>query len=817
MSLLLGAAALVAWAGLGEGLDALAILTIVVLNAVIGSLEEGRAERALDALRSLEAPSATVIRQGTRSTIDAREVVRGDLIVLTAGDRVPADVRLIEASLLQIDESLLTGESLPVAKHTGGPGDAATEEGSGEEGSGRALSGTLVVAGSGLGEVEDTGVASSIGKIAAHLEDPQRATPLQRELQGVTARLGIASMFIAVGVFALTLARTGLTEAGLQRSFLSAVALAVAAVPEGLATVVAVSLALGVRRMAAKGAIVRRLPAVETLGSATVILTDKTGTLTENRMRLDTVAMEGRGPMDWTELSLETEEPIVEAIVLCSDATIDPPTGDPLEIALLEAVGPGRVQGLRSSWQRVAVIPFDARRRRMATVHVAPGREHVVLHVKGAPEVVLDRCTRALGSSGPQDFTEASRSRLREGSDRMAARGIRTLGLARRELESVGDDPRLEERELTFIGLVGLRDPVRSHAQAAVEDARSAGIDVVMVTGDHPGTAAAIAVQVGLMDRESPVITGDVLQLDGVPDRLPEATVYARVDPDEKLALVQSFQDDGHVVAVTGDGVNDAPALRRADIGVAMGRSGSEVAREAADMVITDDDLATVVEAVREGRGIYDNLRKVVDYLVGGNLSEISVVVGSLILFPELGIPLLPLQLLWINLLTDGFPALALGIDPAAEGLMRRPPRPASQRLLAISGLPVLAWRALLIAGAAIGSLAVTRFAFEASWGRARTVMFCTLVVTHLLYAFVVRGGAGGRERPTLRDLGTNKALLFGIGTGLLLQFAIVALPAAREVFGTTSLPASGWALVAAAAALSLLTMLATAKAHHLS
>jgi len=814
MSLLLGTAALVAWAGLGEGLDALAILAIVVLNAVIGSLEEGRAERALDALRSLEAPSATVIREGTRSTIDSREVVRGDLIVLAAGDRVPADLRLVEASLLQIDESLLTGESLPVEKRAGGPRGTATGEGSGEEGSGRALSGTLVVAGSGLGEVESTGAASSIGRIAAHLEDPQRATPLQRELQRVTARLGIASVFVAVGVFALTLARAGLTEAGLERSFLSAVALAVAAVPEGLATVVAVSLALGVRRMAAKGAIVRRLPAVETLGSASVILTDKTGTLTENRMRLDTVAMEGRGPVDWTELSLEAEEPIVETIVLCSDATIDPPTGDPLEIALLDAVGPSRVQVLRATWQRVAVIPFDARRRRMTTVHVAPGREHMVLHVKGAPEKVLDRCTRALGSGGPRDFSDASRSSLMEGSDRLAARGIRTLALARRDLESVGDDPESEERELTFVGLVGLRDPVRSHAQAAVDDARAAGIDVVMVTGDHPGTAAAIAVQVGLMDREGPVITGEVLQRDGIPGRPLDATVYARVDPDEKLALVESFQDNGHVVAVTGDGVNDAPALRRADIGVAMGRSGSEVAREAADMVITDDDLATVVEAVREGRGIYDNLRKVVDYLVGGNLSEISVVVGSLILFPELGIPLLPLQLLWINLLTDGFPALALGIDPAAEGLMRRPPRPASQRLLAISGLPVLAWRALLIAGAAIGSLAVTRFAFDASWGRARTVMFCTLVVTHLLYAFVVRGGDGGRERPAFRDLGTNPALLVGIGTGLLLQVAIVALPAAREVFDTTSLPASGWALVAASAALSLLMMLATAKAH---
>jgi Ca2+-transporting ATPase len=807
MSLLLASAALVAWIGLGEGLDALAIVAIVILNAAIGSWEEGKAERALDALRNLEAPSATVIREGSRSIIDAREVVRGDVIVLTAGDRVPADLLLVDTSLLEIDESILTGESLAVSK-SGGPTSQPREEGAD-----RALAGTLVVGGSGLGVVEETGRESSIGRIAAHLEDPQRSTPLQRELRGVTTKLGIISIAIAVGVFVLTLARTGFTEAGLERSFLSAVALAVAAVPEGLATVVAVALALGVRRMAARGAIVRRLPAVETLGAATVILTDKTGTLTENRMRLDTVAVEEHGQMDWADLSIGAQETMVEAIVLCSEATIDPPTGDPLEIALLEVAGPARVRDLRASRRRIASAPFDARRRRMTTISSTDRGQHEVLHMKGAPEVVLDRCTRALGPNGERDLSEPSRSKLKLESERMAARGIRTLALATRELEGVGDDLELEERDLTFLALVGLRDPVRPHARAAVSEARAAGIDVVMITGDHPGTAAAIAVQVGLLEEEGSVLIGGDLH-EGEDDAKGPlgTTVYARVDPDEKLALVERFQEAGHVVAVTGDGVNDAPALRRADIGVAMGLSGSDVAREAADMVITDDDLATIVDAVREGRGIYDNIRKVVDYLVGGNLSEITVVVGSLILFPDLGIPLFPLQLLWINLLTDGLPALALGLDPAAEGLMRRAPRPTSRRLLAIAGLPLLAWRALLIAGAAIGSLAVSRFAFEDSWGQARTVMFSTLVVTHLLYAFVVRGGADGRERPRLRDVTTNPWLLVGVGTGLLFQVVIVAWPAAREVFGTTSLPASGWSIVAAAAAFTIVAMLATAR-----
>ena len=810
MSLLLGSAALVAWIGLGEALDALAIIAIVVLNAAIGSLEEGKAERALDALRNLEAPSATVIREGSRSLIDAREVVRGDVIVLTAGDRVPADLRLVDTSLLEIDESILTGESLAVLKNSGSRSEATQEAMA--EGRDRALAGTLVVGGSGLGVVEHTGGESSIGKIAAHLEDPHRSTPLQRELREVTTRLGIISIVIAVGVFALTLARTGVTEAGFQQSFLSAVALAVAAVPEGLATVVAVALALGVRRMAWRGAIVRRLPAVETLGAATMILTDKTGTLTQNRMRLDTVAVEGEGQMDWADLPTGMKEPMREAIVLCSDATLDPPTGDPLETALLMVAGPARVRELRASHRRVASVPFDARRRRMTTVSSpGPGR-HVLLHTKGAPEVVLERCTRALGLDGHRDLSEPSRSKLKEESEKMAARGIRTLALATRELEDVGDDLELEERDLTFLGLVGLRDPVRPHARAAVAEARAAGIDVVMITGDHPGTAAAIAVQVGLMEEDGSVVTGGVHEGEEDSKGPAGVSVFARVDPDEKLSLVERFQDAGHVVAVTGDGVNDAPALRRADIGVAMGLSGSDVAREAADMVITDDDLATIVEAVREGRGIYDNIRKVVDYLVGGNLSEISVVVGSLILFPDLGIPLLPLQLLWINLLTDGLPALALGLDPAAEGLMRRAPRPASRRLLSTAGLPLLAWRALLIAGAAIGSLAVSRFAFDFSWGQARTVMFSTLVVAHLLYAFVVRGGADGRERPRLRDVATNRWLLVGVGTGLLFQVAIVAWPAAGEVFGTTSLPASGWWIVAAGAAFTMAAMLATAR-----
>lgn len=810
MSLLLVGAALVAGVGLRERLDALAIIAIVVLNAAIGTLEEGKAERALDALRDLEPRRSTVIRGGSRSTIDSREVVPGDLVVLAAGDRVPADLRLVETSVLEIDESLLTGESLPVEKTSEGSGPSAV----GEEGSDRALSGTFVIRGSALGVAEATGAASTIGKIATRLEDRHRSTPLQRELGAVTARLGILSILIAAGVFGLTLVRVGVGEASLERAFLAAVALAVAAVPEGLATVVAVALALGVRRMAARGAIVRRLPAVETLGSATVILTDKTGTLTENRMRLDAVVVDGRAPAELGELPSEIREPISEAIVLCNDATIDPPTGDPLEIALLEAVDPIGVRRLREKVRRVVAVPFDAERRRMTTVHVGTDGTGPILHVKGAPEAVLERCTSVLGAGGPTRWSEPDRTRLREEAERMASQGVRTLALARRELDRAPDRPELEDHDLTFLGLVGLRDPVRPQASRAVGEARAAGIEVVMVTGDHPGTAAAIAGKVGLLDEGGLVLTGDTLERDGIPDRPLDATVYARVDPEEKLALVEALQNGGHVVAVTGDGVNDAPALRRADIGIAMGRSGSEVAREASDMVITDDDLATIVAAVREGRGIYGNIRKVVDYLIGGNLSEISVVVGTLILFPDIGIPLLPLQLLWINLVTDGLPALALGADPAEPGLMRNRPRPASHRLLASSDIPLLIWRALLIAGAALGSLATARFGFGEPWVHARGVMFSTLVVAQLLYAFMVRGEGGGRERPTLRDLVSNVWLELGIGAGVLLQIAIVAFPPAREVFGTAALTAREWALIAAGGVAPVIAMAATARPH---
>jgi len=794
MSLLLIAAAAVDAVGLGEVVDASAILAIVVLNTVIAVVQEGKAAQALEALHSMESPRARVLRDGVPVEIPSREVVPGDVVLLAAGDRVPADLRLMEANLLEVDESLLTGESLPVAKD---PRAAPSASGIAEQ-LDMAFSGTVTTRGTGRGVVVATGRASEIGRIAERLREREPTTPLQRELRVLTFRLGVIAIVVAAAVLGLTLVRMGVSSESLQRSFLASVALAVAAVPEGLATVVTVALALGVRRMAARGAIIRRLAAVETLGAATVILTDKTGTLTENRMRVEVVAVAGTtlGPPGGLPPALA--EPVAEVVALCNDATLDPPSGDPLDVALLEALGSQTVARVRASLPRLGSIPFEAGRRRMTTVH-RRWDGAVVLLVKGAPEEVVELCTAFLDTDGsPRLLGPTERTAMHGLAASLASGGMRTVALARGAPAEIPEDLARAEYDLELVGLVGLRDPVRPEAVRAVQEARSAGIHLAMVTGDHAGTAAAIAQEVGLAGETAAVLTGRDLRERGIPEDPLSSPVYARVDPDEKLALVEALQGQGHVVAVTGDGVNDAPALRRADIGVAMGRRGTDVARQAADMVITDDNLATIVHAVREGRGIYDNIRKVVDYLVGGNLSEILVVVGALLLFPALGVPLLPLQLLWINLLTDGPPAIALGVDVMDRSLMDLPPRPRGERLLSARRLLMLCGRAGLMAAASLSALAVARFAWEEPWAHARAVMFTVLVMAHLLYAFVVRRPRA--EPPSLRRLVSNRWLLGGVGLGLALQIAAVLWSPAHGVLGTAPLSAREWVLVAAAA-----------------
>jgi Ca2+-transporting ATPase len=784
MSVLLIVAAAVSAFALHETLEALAIIAIVALNGVIGVSEEKRAESALESLRTLESPEAIVRRDGLLATVPTREVVPGDVIVLSQGDRVAADARIVSSSSLEVDESLLTGESLPVAKD---PRPVPADAPLAERGS-MLLSGTLVTQGTAEAIVTGTGPASALGEIAAQLGKRRPPTPLQRELSNLTGWLGGAAIAVATGVLVLTLATA---RSGPEQAFLSAVALAVAAVPEGLATVVTVALAMGVRKMAGEGAIVRRLSAVETLGSTTVVLTDKTGTLTTGRMEVAAAFPGGKG----AGTPLFHASALAECAILCNNAVGE--TGDPLDVALLRALPPEHVRSVREDRPRLAEEPFSAERARMAVVHGGSGGP--VLFVKGAPEVVVARCSTVDGDAGRLD--DRARAHLLAAVAALNEKGMRTIALARRELATVPANIDGAETDMTFLGLVALRDPARPEAPAAIDEAIAAGITIVMVTGDHPGTAAAIAAEVGLPGADGAPYTGADLHRDGIPDDPLAFRIYARTEPSQKLELAEALQERGEVVAVTGDGVNDAPALRRADIGVAMGAAGSDVAREAADMVITDDNLATIITAVREGRGIYDNIRKVVDYLVAGNLSEIAVVVVSLLAFSGLGVPLLPLQLLWINLLTDGLPALALALDPANPGLMRRPPRPRESRLLTRRRLGMLASRGLLMGGAALGALVVFRYAMGAPWPEARTAMFTTLVGAHLLYAFIAR-------HPT-RGLWTNPRLTAGVGAALAAQVAVVQTPLVHDLFDTVPLDAPAWVLVTCLSAAPVAAMAA--------
>ena len=802
MSLLLIAAAAVAGFGLGETLDALVILAIVIINAVVALAQEGKATRALESLKKMETHHARVFRGGARVVLPARELVVGDVVLLAAGDRVPADVRLTGGTDLEADESLLTGESLPVAKDPSAISEPRAPVGDRKE---MAFSGTIVTRGTGTGVVVATGPRTELGVIAESLRASQPSTPLQDELNELTRWLSIGAVVIAVTVFILTLWTLGTTEGGLERSLLSAVALAVAAVPEGLASVVTIALALGVRKMAMAGAIIRRMPAVETLGSADVLLTDKTGTLTENRMEVDMVSLPGLPLVPLDEVPPDRAFALLRIATSCNDASLEPPVGDPLEIALLEAAGTLKPSRGSLRLPRVAEAPFESDRRCMSTLHQSD--DGWVIFTKGAPEELLERCERvATSARDATPLDETARREIRAQIEALAVFGSRVIAFAERHLERPPSDLVAAERDLTFIGAVGLADPVRPEAAAAVRQAKAAGVRLVMVTGDHPSTAVSIARQVDMLG-DGTVVTGPSIEAAGIPKEPLQSSVYARVGPHHKLALVQNLQDAGRVVAVTGDGVNDVPALRSAHIGVAMGGAGTDAAREAADLVIVDDNLSTIVTAIREGRGIYDNIRKVVEYLVAANLSEIIVVMSCLIFFPALGVPLLPIQLLWINLLTDGLPAIALGVDPIDPGIMARPPRRRLERLMTRDRLIRLTGRGVLIASASIFALVISRYVWDQPWTHARAVMFLVLSMSQLFYVFVV--SMPGRDiRGHVGKVHRNRWLLVSVAAGLLLQ-VVAFLPPLHDIFGTSWPSPREWALAFIAAAVPAVGMAA--------
>ncbi|MGI6037265.1 MAG: cation-translocating P-type ATPase [Limnochordia bacterium] len=774
---------------LGEIFDATVIMAIVVVNALLGAIQESRAEASLQALQELTKPMARVIRQGREQALPAADLVPGDLIVLEAGSQVPADVRLVESSELRINEAALTGEAEPVHKQT----DPLEGEPPLADRTNMAFMGTTAVAGRGRGLVVGTGMATELGKVAALLKHtPPPPTPLQKRLGQLSSYLGYAALALVAIVFGIGLWR----GEPLYEMFVVSVSLAVAVIPEGLPAIATVTLALGVQKMQQQKAIIRKLPAVETLGTATVICSDKTGTLTQNKMTLCRMHVDGQ------EYALDQDEEVPLAGrfllgygVLVNDAQL-PALGDPTELAFLHAAQRQGfdINDLRSTYPRVGEVPFSSKRKMMTTLHrwegELPGGESpaYLALTKGAPDVVLARCSRFYRDGQIHDLTEEAREELATANAGLAEQAYRVLVVAYRPLDQPleGDDL---EQDLVFLGLVGLLDPPREEVKAAVDRCKRAGIRPVMITGDFPATALAIGRQVGLVEDECQVLTGPQLEEmddDQLKEAVERVSVYARVSPHHKLRIVQALQAHGHVVAMTGDGINDAPALKTADIGAAMGQSGTDVAREAADLVLADDNFATIVAAVAQGRTIYANIRKAIHYLLSCNTGELTTIVFAIAF--GLGRPLTAVQILWVNLVTDGLPALALSVEPEEAGTMERPPRPPQQGIFA-EGLGERVLRhGILIGGSTLGAYnwALTNYSYPV----AQTVAFMVLAFSQLVHSFNARSLHWSLFS---RRLGSNPQLFLAVLISALLQLAVLTIPPLQTVFDVVPVPGQVW------------------------
>ncbi|MDO8456131.1 MAG: cation-translocating P-type ATPase [Burkholderiaceae bacterium] len=770
---------------IGDLVDTLAILVIVLLNAVIGFVQIWRADRAMAALRQLAAAHATVLRSGQAKVIAASELVPGDIVLLEAGNQVPADLRLIEIARLKVDESALTGESVAVEKHTSTLTGMAHALG---DRLNMAFKGTTTTYGRGRGLVVATGMATELGKVAGLLDrDSDRSTPLQRRLAAFGKRLALAVIAICAVIFLVGVLRG---EAPVLM-ILTAVSLAVAAIPEALPAVVTVLLALGARRMVSQHALIRRLPSVETLGSVTFICSDKTGTLTQNRMHAEQLLVEGQvwlpggaAPGGETPGPVHTE--LLRAAALCNDASRSHEgvwVGDPTETALTQvALEAGLDKAvLEQQFERVQELPFDSERKRMSTLHRAGSS--FIAYTKGAPESVIPLCSSQWRVDGAVPLQQAA---VLAAAEAMAVQGWRVLALACRTHATLPPPGEVElvESGMSLIGLVGLIDPPRPEAALAVRDCQTAGITPVMITGDHPATALAIARRLGIvMDGDAGVLTGAELaamEQSVLCERVATVRVYARVDPAQKIRIVEALQARGEFVAMTGDGVNDAPALKRADIGVAMGLGGTDVAREAAGLVLLDDNFATIIAAVREGRRIFDNIRKFVRYAMTGNSGEI----WTIFLAPMLGlpIPLLPIHILWVNLVTDGLPGLALAAEPAERGIMQRPPRPPQESLFA-HGM----WQHILWVGLLLGGLCLLVQAWALSTGHAhwQTMVFTVLTLGQMAHVLAIRSESESLFR---LGLGSNLPLLGAVLLTFVLQLATIYVPALNPIFKTEPL-----------------------------
>lgn len=798
--------------------DAAAILSIVVLNALLGFAQEYRAEKAIAALRKLAVPRVSVRREGRLREIPAQDLVPGDILLLEAGNLVAADGRLLQSADVQTQEAALTGESQPVPKTADALHDPELPLGDRRN---MVYLGTLVTAGRGLAAVTATGMGTELGRIAQMIESVEREpTPLQRRLERLGKNLAAAAFLIVAFIFVLGMLR----GEELKLMLLTAVSIGVAAVPEGLPAIVTIALTLGAQRMLRRKALIRKLPAVETLGSVTVICSDKTGTLTENRMTVAVLALP-----DW-EMNLTSPHDagtgLAEAALshpglalllaggaLCNNAIEsaagrgeDGPSaarGDPTEVALVLAAafaGMGKSR-LDRIFPRISEVPFSSQRKRMSTVHRIPPEPSAIplplraaigeagqaqaVFMKGSVENSLDLSTSLWLGGKSEPLTPQWRERLLAANDELARKGMRVLGVAFRLADSppAGAEPEVIEHGFIFVGMAGLIDPPRPESAPAIRTCKAAGIRPLMMTGDHPLTAGYIGAQIGIVG-SGQAITGPELERISAGELEAQAdsvAIFARVSPEHKLKIVESLQRRGHIVAMTGDGVNDAPALKKADIGVAMGEEGTEVAKEAADMVLLDDNFATIVAAVEEGRVIYDNVRKFIRYILATNSGEI----GVMILAPLAGmpLPLLPLQILWMNLVTDGLPALALGVEPAEENIMRRPPYPPEESVFSRGlGLHVI-WVGLLMALLALGTGYFYWQRGDENW---QTILFTMLTVSQMAHVMAIRS-----ERNSLFRIGlwSNKPLLGAVALTLLLQIALLYVPLLQGIFRTTALP----------------------------
>ena len=797
---------------LDEISDAVIILVVVLVNSVVGMIQEGKAQKALDSLKKLTSPKACVIRAGKEMEIPAAGLVEGDLVCLDAGRQVPADLRLVETVNLKIEESALTGESLPIEKDAGFVAVGKLPLGDRKN---MAYMSTMTVGGRGHGIVTSTGMNTEIGKIASMLSaQKEEQTPLQKRLGDLGKVLSILSVALCASLFVLAVFQ----KRDLMEMLITAISLAVAAVPEGLPAVVTICLALSVTRMVKVHTIVRRLPAIETLGAVSIVCSDKTGTLTQNKMTVvqcfadQKLFKRGRFPK-------KTYQELLEGMVLCNDAVLEGEQriGDPTELALLEFAGANGVsrRAVESRLPREKELAFDSGRKMMSTWHQENGRS--ITYTKGAPDEVLKRCTHVLSEGREIPLTERHRMQIRRATEEMSFQALRTLAVAMKR-----GDAGPVERELTFVGMVGMEDPIRPEAAQAVERFRRAGVRTVMITGDHVDTAFAIARQLGIAHTMEECMTGGEIQRladEEFRRRAEQTRVFARVSPEHKVRIVKTLKNMGSIVAMTGDGVNDAPSLKCADIGVAMGMSGTDVAKQASDMILTDDNFATIEKAIEEGRGVYENIRKSVLFLLSSNFGEIMTMFAAVLC--GLASPLKSSHILWINLITDSLPALALGVDENdGDSLMSQPPRHSGDSLFAHGGL-----LCTLFYGGLIGLISLTAFLTlpygilkagripltlanvtaalgrEEILNRAQTYAFTVLGMSQLFHAVGMRDVAASVFRMPHWN---NKLMIAACGLGLLLQLAVTEIPFLTAAFGTVSLSLHEWLYLGGLAAFPL-------------